>query len=245
MNGSGNTVLITGGAGGIGFALALMFAENDSKVIIVGRNKKKLEEAQKAHPNLQTIACDISDQEELERLVMTVNTDYPEVNVLINNAGQQHNYYLTEESIPYKRIDTEIAVNFTAVVKLSAMLLPLLSTKEESAIVNISSGLAFAPKENAAVYCATKSAVHNFTTVLRYQLENTPIKVFELIPPLVETAMTAGRGSGKIPPEAVASAFQNAWIKNKFEVNVGKIKILRTMLRWFPGLIKKKLRYSI
>ncbi|MCB0306596.1 MAG: SDR family NAD(P)-dependent oxidoreductase [Calditrichaeota bacterium] len=241
---SGQTVLITGGTSGIGLALAKMFVESGNRVIVVGRDPRKLETVEASHELISTVQCDLGRQDELEKLLLIVQRDYPNVTVLINNAGLQHNYYLTETSLPYQRIENEIDVNFTAVVKLSTMLLPLLSTKAEAAIVNVSSGLAFAPKENAAVYCATKAAVHNFTTVLRYQLEKTSIKVFELIPPLVETAMTAGRGAGKITPETVAGEFKAAWLKDRVEVNVGKIKLMRVMLRWVPGFITNKLRYS-
>ena len=244
MNLSGNTILITGGASGIGLAIAKMFAQNSNRVIIAGRNKTKLQEAAQLHPDISSLVCDISRQDDLEKLVLTLSAEHPDINVLINNAAVQYNYYLTEESNPYKRIDEEISINFTAVVKLTAMMLPLLSTKE-SAVVTLTSGLAFAPKENAAVYCASKAAVHNFTTVLRYQLEKMPVKVFELIPPLVDTAMTTGRGSDKMSPQQVTEIFKEAWIKNRYEINVGKIKMMRRMLRWFPGLIMKKLRYSI
>ena len=245
MNTSGNTILITGGTGGIGRALSQMFAELGNQVIVIGRDREKLEKAEESHKNITAKECDIARQNELEKLVLSIQQDFPEVNVLINNAGMQYNYYLTEEPLPFNRIDEEIHINFSAVVKLSVMLLPLLSTKDSSAIVNVSSGLAFAPKENAAVYCATKAAVHNFTTVLRYQLEKTPIRVFELIPPLVDTAMTKGRGSDKLSPEKVASEFRDAWAANRYEVSVGKIKVMRTMLRWFPDMIKNKLRYSV
>ena len=245
MKSSGSTILITGGASGIGLALARMFVDSDNRVIMVGRNQTKLRQAARLHDNISTIQCDISKHDELEKLYMTFNNDYADLNVLINNAAIQHNYSFIKETMPYTKIDEEIDINFRAVVKLSVMLMPVLSTKPESAIVNVASGLAFAPKESAAVYCATKAAVDSFTTTLRYQLENTSIRVFELIPPLVETAMTAGRSQGKMPPEDVALTFRDAWLKNQYEVSVGKIKIMRTMLRWFPGLIRSKLRHSV
>lgn len=245
MNISGNTVLITGGTRGIGLALTKQLADMNNRVVIVGRNVQKLETISRENYNISSICCDLSRQEELDKLLVTIQQKFTEVNILINNAGQQYNYYLTEESLPYQRIDEEIQVNFTSVVKLSTMLLPVLNTKKEAAIVNVSSGLAFAPKENAAVYCATKAAIHNFSTVLRYQLEKTSIKVFELIPPLVETEMTAGRGSGKMLPKDVATVFCKALSSNIFEINVGKIKVMRKLLRWFPGFILKKLRYSV
>ncbi|MCB0273906.1 MAG: SDR family oxidoreductase [Calditrichaeota bacterium] len=244
MKDSGNTILITGGGSGIGLALATFFAEKNNRVIITGRNADKLREACQKHPRISAIPCDVSRRENLERLVLQLEREYSDLNVLINNAAVQHNYDLTRESLPFPRIEEEIAVNFEAVVNLSTLLLPLLCAKEEAAIVNLTSGLAFTPKENAAVYCATKAAVHSFTTALRYQLEGSPVRVFELIPPLVETAMTHGRGSGKITPAEVAAAFGRAWTADQYTVSVGKIKVLRLLLRWMPGIMRAKIRKS-
>ncbi len=244
MKKTGNTILITGGSSGIGLALTRKFLENNNTVIIAGRSREKLEKVRRHIGDIPLFQADLSTPEGPESLVINVNKQFPDLNVLINSAGQQHNYYLTEETIPWKKIDSEINVNFTSVVKLSVMLLPQLASKPDSAIVNISSALGLAPKENAPVYCPTKAAVHNFTRILRYQLEKTGVKVFDIMPPVVDTPMTAGRESIKISADEVAESFMEAWVKNRYEAVIGKASLVKILLRLFPEFTLKKLRYK-
>src|SRR5690606_1082134 len=128
----------------------------------------------------------------------------------------------------------EISTNLTAPLKLIASLLPLLQINPDSAIVNISSGLAIVPKARSAVYCGTKAAIHIFSKSLRYQLDK--IKVFEIIPPLVDTEMTKGRGKGKISPQRLVDEFIQAFKKNRYEVNIHKVKLLRIINRISPKI---------
>src|SRR5690606_16065429 len=123
----------------------------------------------------------------------------------------------------------EININLTAPIKLTASLLPVLQVNSNSAIVNVSSGLAIVPKTKSAVYCGTKAAIHIFSKSLRYQLEN--VKVFEIIPPLVDTEMTKGRGNGKITPQRLVDEFIKAFKSNRYEVNIHKVKLLRIVNR--------------
>lgn len=120
--------------------------------------------------------------------------------------------------------------------------LPILITKKDAAIVNVSSGLAFAPKKSAPIYCATKAAIHNATKAIRYQLEDTTVKVFEIIPPIVDTAMTKGRGKGKISPKQLVDEFMKNFKKDIFESNIGKTKILRFIQRLSPKLAESILK---
>jgi len=155
---------------------------------------------------------------------------------VINNAGISNNYTWTDEKDGYNKIANEICVNFTSPMQIIYGLLPILTTKNNSAIVNVSSGLAFAPKKSAPIYCATKSAIHNGTKALRYQIENTTVKVFEIIPPLVDTAMTEGRGKGKITPKQLVDEFIRNFKNDKFEINIGKTKLLRFIQRISPKI---------
>ncbi len=242
MKTSGNKILITGAGSGIGFALAQQFIQLGNQVITVDRNIKKQEEARKVLPELIPILCDLTNKADIDRLILTLENQHPDVNMLINNAGVQYHYDFKTETQPLPRIEKEIQTNVIAPMQLCALMLPILNSHDEAAIVNVSSALAFAPKTDAPVYCATKAAVHNFTQGLRYQLEPTNIKVFEIIPPLVATAMTSGRGKGKITPEQLATAFIRAFEKDRFEVNIGKIKLFRLLLRIFPTLAEKMLK---
>ena len=242
MKTTGNKILITGGSSGIGLALAKKFLEAGNQVITADRNPEKQAAALAAVPGLQGILCDLSKQEDIDRLVLQIEQQHPDLNVLINNAGVQFNYDLSAEAHPVGRISREIQINLTALMTLSALLLPVLHRQDEAAIVNVSSALAFVPKQNAAVYCATKAGVHSFSKTLRYQLEGSPIRVFELIPTLVDTAMTTGRGSGKMSPATLAEGFFRAFQRNKEEFNAGKVGLLRAIHRCWPGLAERMMR---
>lgn len=141
-------------------------------------------------------------------------------------------------------IDTEVRTNLTGLAKLTALFLPLLRQEREAAVVNVSSGLALVPKTSAPLYCVTKAAVRSFSKSLRWQMEDgrLPIRVFELLPPMVDTAMTSGRGKGKIPPEQVASALLAGMRRNVWEIRVGKVRVLHPLSRFLPGLVERILR---
>ncbi|GMU95074.1 SDR family oxidoreductase [Ignavibacterium album] len=200
----GNTVLITGGSSGIGLALEKRFLAFNNKVIITGRDKAKLEQIKNEFPEITIFAGDLSDE---NSLVLYVERQHSNLNILINNAAVQYNFNFIDEPNSNHKIDYEISTNSTAPVKLTSLLLPLLLKNKNSAVINVSNGLFIAPKKSASVYCATKSAIHSFSKTLRYQLEEKGIKAFELIPALVETPMTAGRGKLKIAPDELVDEF--------------------------------------
>lgn len=229
-----NKILITGATAGIGKALVKKFLELDNEIIAVGRNEKILEELSKSDKRIIPFKCDISNQEELDNLTVFIERQHNDLNILINNAGMQYNYNFTEEPQLLHKVEYEINVNFLAPLKLIALLLPTLQANNNSAIVNVSSGLAIVPKAQAPVYCGTKAGIHILSKSLRYQLEK--VKVFEIIPPLVDTAMTEGRGKGKISPQKLVDEFIKAFKNNKYEVNIGKVKLLRIINRISPSI---------
>lgn len=229
--------MITGATAGIGAALLQTFLNLDNEIIAVGRNESMLAELSKLDRRIIPFKCDISRQEELDRLNVFVEQQHKDLNILINNAGIQYNYNFGNEHQLLSKIENEINVNLLAPLKLIALLLPILQLNSNSAIVNISSGLAIVPKAQAPVYCGTKAAIHIFSKSLRYQLDN--VKVFEIIPPIVDTAMTAGRGKGKISPQKLTDEFINAFKKDKYEVNIGKVKLLRIINRMVPGIAER------
>ncbi len=232
-----NKILITGATAGIGKALTEKFLEFDNEIIAVGRNKEKLEELEKLDKRITPFKCDISKQDGLDKLILFVEQEHSDLNILINNAGIQYNYNFADGHQLLHKVEHEINVNFLVPLKLIALVLPILKINDNSAIVNVSSGLALVPKMDAPVYCGTKAGIHIFSKALRYQLNK--IKVFEIIPPLVDTAMTKGRGKGKISPQKLVDEFIKAFKKNKFEVNIGKVKLLRIINRISPRLADK------
>jgi uncharacterized oxidoreductase len=186
MNAASSTVLVTGGASGIGLALAERFQRAGSRVVVCGRRREKLREAAERLPGLLTRACDLALPGEREALHRWVTSEVPEVNVLVNNAGIQRRFRLTEPE-PWEETEREIAIDFDAAVHLTLLFLPHLRTRTGAAIVNVTSGLAFVPMASAPVYSATKAALHSFTLSLRVQLAGTGVDVVEVIPPAVNT----------------------------------------------------------
>jgi uncharacterized oxidoreductase len=225
----GNTVLITGGATGIGFSLAEAFVNAGNKVIICGRRQAKLEAARAKLPGLETRVCDVSREKERASLFEWVKDNFKDFNLLVNNAGIQRMVDLKEGTGGRFTGEDEIATNLFAPVRLSAYFIPLLLKQKEAAIVNVSSGLGFIPIAAMPVYCATKAAVHSFTVSMRYQLKDTPVKVFEVIPPAVETELgklteDEEQGYQGIPPSEVAAAALIAMAEDVYEIPVGEAK---------------------
>lgn len=191
---SGNTVLITGGGTGIGLAMAVRFLNAGSKVIIIGRRAEKLQEAQQKHPGLITKVCDISDENERKALFAWVAATYPEINILINNAGIQRPINLSKAGDDWSKYRSEVATNFEAPIHLSMLFAPYFMEKENTAIINVSSRLGIMPAVWVPIYTSTKAGMHFFTRSLRMQLANTGVKVYEILPPMVDTDL-AGAGA--------------------------------------------------
>ena len=243
MQTTGNTVLLTGGSSGIGLALARKFLGLGNTVIVTGRDNAKLAAVKQELPAVELFCGDLTKDETLADLVLFVEQRHPKLNILINNAGVQYNYrFLQPSNKRLEEIEYEIQTNLVAPIKLTALLLPTILNNSNAAIVNVSSALGFVPKQSAPVYCSTKAGLHLFTKALRYQLEDTPVKVFEIIPPLVETAMTAGRGKGKIPPAKLADDFLKAFERDNYEVKIGKAKLLLVLSRLFPKIAERVMK---
>ena len=239
-----NTILITGGSSGIGLALLKTFYELGNKVLIAARNSEKLNEVKKQFPEIEIFECDLTKQTDLDELVVFIEQHHQNLNMLFNNAAIQYNYdFLTEQNI-INKVDYEVSANLTSTIKLCGLLLPTLLKNENSAIINVSSGLAISPKKSAPVYCATKAGIHNFTKAFRYQMEATNIKVFEIIPPLVATPMTEGRGKNKLAPEKLVIEFVNDFKHNKYESYIGKSKLLKLVSRISPKFADTILKKS-
>ena len=183
---SSNTVLITGGASGIGFALAERLLKAGSEVTICGRREDKLREAKEKYPNLHIRLCDVANEFNRSSLFNWVTGEFPGINVLVNNAGIQRRLRLAQKE-EWEETRQELAINLEAPIHLSLLFIPHFQKHKYSAIINITSGLAFAPLMIAPVYSATKAALHSFTLSLRHQLSKTPIEVIEIIPPAVNT----------------------------------------------------------
>ena len=234
MKTNGHMVLITGGATGIGFALAKQFHAAGNQVVLVGRRADVLQQAQAQLSGCQIAVADIGKAEDRARLVQ----QFPDVNVLINNAGIQFT----------KRFDTqtddeiaqEIQTNLAAPAQLTLAFLPVLRDKSEAAVVNVSSGLAIVPKETCA-------ALHSFSQVLRWQMEDSSVRVFEILPPMVATPMSQGKGHAnlKISPDELAEEFWHDFQRDHFEIMAGKSKWLYWINRLSATLGQRIMRKGL
>jgi uncharacterized oxidoreductase len=229
---SDNTILITGGATGIGLALAEQFLKLGNKIIVCSRRKEKLKEAKSKFPEIETYNCDLSNENERINFTQNVFKNHPGINILINNAGIQREIDLTNPE-KIKGFEQEIITNLIAPVHLSALFVPFLKNYPFSAIINISSGLAFTPIARMPMYCATKSALHSYSLSLRHQLKNTSIKVYELIPPTVDTDLDKGGRDSRgmtnkgIKPEEFALLAIDALKNDVYEAALGSASNLK------------------
>lgn len=214
---SGNTVLITGGGTGIGLAMAVRFLNAGSKVIIIGRRAEKLQEAQQKHSGLITKVCDISDENQRRELFAWVTATYPEINILVNNAGIQRPINLSKAGDDWSKYRSEVATNFEAPIHMCMLFAPYFMEKENTAIVNVSSRLGIMPAVWVPIYTSTKAGIHFFTRSLRMQLSS--IKIFEILPPMVDTDLA---GVGAQANGVNVDEFTDAVMK-KFEDDVWEI----------------------
>jgi len=196
MNLSNRTVLITGGSGGIGLGLAQAFHQRNSQVIICGRDPQKLATAEKILPGLAALRCDVGNARQLESLAQEVLRRFPNLDILINNAGVQRTIDLKKGYDEINSGEDEIAINFAGVVELTGLFIHHLLQKPAAAVINVSSALGIMPMSRMPIYCATKAALHTYSMALRAQLKGTAVRVVEVLPPGVETDLNrAGRSS--------------------------------------------------
>ena len=224
---SGNSILITGGATGIGFELARALVERGNDVTICGRRANRLEEAKAKVPALNVRVADVSDPAAREDLVRSL----PRTNFLVNNAGVQHLFDF-RDAAQLSRVDEEIAINLTALIHLTTLFLPVVERNEQPAIANVSSGLAFAPLSRIPIYCATKAAVHSLTMSLRHQLRNTPVRIFEVIPPIVASELGSYHRPQEVtdramPTDAAVARMLEGFERDEFEIAIGEAENMR------------------
>lgn len=200
MKTTGNTILITGGGSGIGRGLAEAFHALGNQVVIAGRRGRALDETTAANPGMKSLTLNIEDPAAIRSFAARIAEDYPSLNVLINNAGIMRIERLQAQQEDLADAEAIIATNLLGPIRLIAALLPLLVKQPYSAIMNVSSGLAFVPMAPTPTYCATKAAIHSYTQSLRYQLRGTSTEVLELIPPYVATELLGGGADARAMP---------------------------------------------
>jgi uncharacterized oxidoreductase len=224
MQTSKNTVLITGGSAGIGFEIAKLLSENGNNIIITGRNRERLNKAAAQLKNATAIVSDVTRADEVDHLVKTLYAEFPDLNMVINNAGHALLYNIAStDANAFEKAGEEMFTNYLSVIRLNEKLLPLLKKQPTAAIVNVSSIVAIVPGSLPG-YSASKAALHSYTNSLRIALEETSsVKVFELMPPLVDTEFSRPiGGQNGISPKLVAEEFYNALRNDHYEIHVGQ-----------------------
>lgn len=237
-----NTVLITGGSSGIGLELAQRLLEKNNKVIICGRSKQKLEHAKELYPELETFQCDISEEQQSLDLTGWIHKNHPDLNILINNAALVHNTSFLDTDNILEKLKLEVDTNLLAPIRLIKHLHPVLEKNDNPTIINITTGLVYAPKADYPFYNATKAALHSFTQVLRIQLKGTNFKVIEVLFPAVKTPWHEGNPPKiAITVEKAVNEMIKGLEKGKAEIKVAGVKILYYLFRIAPGFALKKI----
>ena len=190
---SGNTILITGGGSGIGAALARRFHDAGNVVIIAGRRQVALDAAAEGRPNIHTMALDVESAEGVADFAARVLASFPALNVLINNAGIMR-FEALDHARDLSDAEATITTNLLGPIRLTNALIDHLVAQPDSAIVNVTSGLAFVPLVDTPTYNATKAAIHSYTIAMRDALAG-KVEVIELAPPAVQTGLTPGQES--------------------------------------------------
>ncbi len=239
----GLTIVLTGGTSGIGREMVELLAPANT-LVVLGRDAEKLSDVVKEFPAADTVLADLANTNSIMVAAEKITEKYGNIDVLINNAAMQYEPRFTDPDFDPGMIQREIDVNFTNVCYLTYALLPALTKTSRSVILNIGSGLGLAAKPASAIYCASKGALNIFSQSLRYQLEDTNISVQQALLPMVETPMTAGRGSGKISARDAASRILAGLSKGVTDNDIGKVKLLRRMLRIAPSIAFNIMRKS-
>lgn len=243
MNLTGRTILITGGSAGIGLAFALKFVELGNEVIVTGRRQEVLDEVKTKHPKLHTIQSDVADPAQIAALAARVKTDFPKLDVLMNNAGIFLFKNLKAPAADLAALMAEMNINVGGVIGMTSAFIDIL-TANKGTLINVSSALAFVPLPSAPIYSATKAAIHSYTQSLRFQLEETGVEVIELMPPGVKTDLTAELSEGGVSlmttDELVKQSFASL-NAGALEIRPGQAKQLAWMRRLAPGFINRQL----
>ena len=246
-----NTILITGGSSGLGLEFAKKLLELGNTVIVTGRDQAKLASAAKTLPGLHVFKSDVSNPVDIADLYEKVIVQFPNLNILINNAGEMRRISLHDTSIGLSDIVREVETNLIGPIRMVQAFLPHLKQVESPAILNVTSGLALIPYPISPIYGATKSGLHSYTKSLRVQMKHTKIKVFELVAPAAKTPlndkflnMEGFDPKQLMEPDKIIAVTLKALKNDSYEIYPGVARILLIMSRIAPAFMLKVLSKS-
>ena len=240
MKTSGNAILITGGASGIGLALAKTLTREGNRVMVCGRDAQQLEEARHDLPELLVRQRDLADKTERLAFVDWALEQLPELNIIINNAGIAGPVELTIDDLDIDTVERQLMIDLSVPIDLSLRFLPHLRRQPTAALVFVSSGLVYSFDASSPAYSAAKAGIHVWAQSMRYQLKDTSVAVFDVLPPTVDTNLTpdfdaaAMEALKAISPEDVADAVIQGMQNDEVEIRIGRLKLLEIASRIAP-----------
>jgi uncharacterized oxidoreductase len=230
----GKKILVTGGGSGIGLELARRLAVAN-EVVISGRDEAKLEAARAETPALRTRRLDVTSEEEGQRAAAWLSSELGGLDLLVNNAGLLRGYPLSSPAAAIQSVE-DVEVNLGGSIRMTRLALPLLEASRDGAVLFMSSAVALAAVPGFAVYAATKAALHSLARSLRAELKTSGIRVFEVLPPVVDTGPVHGLDVPKLAPSLVADAIMAGIAHDREEIRVGPVRQLALLARLAPGL---------
>lgn len=224
---TGNTILITGGGSGIGRGLAEAFHRLGNQVIVAGRRESLLHETTGANPGMKSIALDITDPGDIRAAAERLASDFPALNVVINNAGVMQ----VDDAgavIEDNLLTATVTTNLLGPIRVTSALIEHLKGKEEAAVMYTTSVLGYVPLAMSAVYCSTKAALHSYILSQRYKLRGTSVRVIEIIPPWVQTDLLGSNNDSRaMPLPSFISQTMSVFESGAEEVIIENAKMMR------------------
>ncbi len=242
MNLQNSTILITGGTSGIGLEFVKQLTQIGATIIVTGRKADALNETKKRFPKVHTFQSDVSNPKDIEKLYHEVTQQFPGLNIIINNAGLMRLIDLQDQSPDLENITREVSTNLSGTIQMVHQFLPHLLKQPAAGIVNVSSGIAFMSYSPAPIYSATKAGVRAYTQALRLQLQDTTVKVFEMIPPGVKTNLQNDWDKQPNPAmmmtvDKMVKVAINGMLKDKKELKPFVIRIIKFASKIIPNVL--------
>ncbi|MDF7813898.1 SDR family NAD(P)-dependent oxidoreductase [Hymenobacter sp. YC55] len=237
-----STALITGGTSGIGLELVKQLSEQGVTLIVTGRSLDALHKTQKQFPGIHIIQSDVSNSQDIVQLYEEVTRRFPALNMIVNNAGLMRLLDLHDTTDSIDDVVQEITTNLSGTIQMVQQFMPHLKKQASAAIVNVSSAIAFMPYSSAPIYSASKAGVHAYTQALRLQLQQTNIKVFEVIPPGVSTNLQNNWVVQPNPAQMMSvvkmvDVIVKGLLKDALEIKPALVSVIKALSRVVPGLL--------